>query len=239
MFLEMIPTVDRRPHFFPLSAPFLAVLLGLLVALVVLVQIGTLRYAYGELGISATTAFVLLALELLGSGLNIPVAWMRSQPMVTARRVVVFGVVYVVPQILRPRETLIAVNVGGALIPAGVSVWVLDHTGAWTSSLAAAAVVTVGVKLVARPVPGVGIVVPALLPAVLAAAAALVVASPHDAAAAAYVSGTAGSLIGADLLNLHRIRALGAPVASIGGAGTFDGIFITGIVAVVLVSVSR
>ncbi|HET6850495.1 MAG TPA: DUF1614 domain-containing protein [Gaiellales bacterium] len=159
--------------------------------------------------------------------------------MVTVRRVVVFGVVYVVPQAIRRQETLIAINVGGALTPAGVSVWVLDHTGAWTSSLAAAVVVTVGVKLVARPVAGVGIVVPALLPALLAAAAALVIVSPHDAAAFTYVSGTAGTLIGGDLLNLHRVRALGAPVASIGGAGTYDGIFITGIIAVVLVSISR
>ena len=35
-------------------------------------------------------------------------------------------------------------------------------------------------------------------------------------------------------LNLGKIRGLGAPVASIGGAGKFDGIFMTGIVAVLL-----
>ena len=50
----------------------------------------------------------------------------------------------------------------------------------------------------------------------------------------AYVSGSLGTLIGADLLNLHRIAYLGAPVASIGGAGTFDGVFLTGIVAILL-----
>ena len=50
----------------------------------------------------------------------------------------------------------------------------------------------------------------------------------------AYVSGVVGTLIGADLTNLHRIADLGAPVASIGGAGTFDGVFLTGIVAVLL-----
>jgi uncharacterized membrane protein len=41
-------------------------------------------------------------------------------------------------------------------------------------------------------------------------------------------------LIGADLFNLGQIQGLGALVASIGGAGTFDGIFITGILAVLL-----
>jgi uncharacterized membrane protein len=50
----------------------------------------------------------------------------------------------------------------------------------------------------------------------------------------AYVSGVLGTLIGADLLNLNRISKLGAPVASIGGAGTFDGVFLSGIIAVIL-----
>ena len=50
----------------------------------------------------------------------------------------------------------------------------------------------------------------------------------------AYVSGSLGTLIGADLLNLDKLHGLGAPIASIGGAGTFDGIFVTGILAVLL-----
>jgi uncharacterized membrane protein len=41
-------------------------------------------------------------------------------------------------------------------------------------------------------------------------------------------------LIGADLRNLDTLHGLGAPIASIGGAGTFDGIFLTGIIAVLL-----
>ena len=48
-----------------------------------------------------------------------------------------------------------------------------------------------------------------------------------------------GTLIGADLLNLDKISGLGAPVASIGGAGTFDGIFLIGIMAVLLAGLSR
>ena len=50
----------------------------------------------------------------------------------------------------------------------------------------------------------------------------------------AYISGTLGVLLGADILRLNDIRKMGVPIASIGGAGTFDGIFITGIVAVLL-----
>ena len=54
------------------------------------------------------------------------------------------------------------------------------------------------------------------------------------AAPLAYIAGGLGTLIGADLTNLDKVRGLGAPVASIGGAGTFDGIFLTGILAVLL-----
>jgi uncharacterized membrane protein len=35
-------------------------------------------------------------------------------------------------------------------------------------------------------------------------------------------------------MNLRKLRGLGAPVASIGGAGTFDGIFLAGIIALLL-----
>ena len=50
----------------------------------------------------------------------------------------------------------------------------------------------------------------------------------------AYASGTLGTILGADLLNLHRIRELGAPLVSIGGAGTFDGVFLSGLIAAFL-----
>jgi uncharacterized membrane protein len=77
-----------------------------------------------------------------------------------------------------------------------------------------------------------------LFPALMAAVAAVAIAARQDAAVVAFVSGTVGTLVGADLMNLHKIADLGAPVVSIGGAGTFDGIFVTGIAAVVLVSIS-
>jgi uncharacterized membrane protein len=53
-----------------------------------------------------------------------------------------------------------------------------------------------------RPVPGVGILVPGLVRAAVAAILALLLAS-GDAAPVAYVAGVAGPLIGADLLHLR------------------------------------
>ena len=85
----------------------------------------------------------------------------------------------------------------------------------------------------AQPVKGVGIAVPIFVPPILAAAVALIL-SRRRAAPLAFIVGTLGTLIGADLMNLGNIAGLGAPVASIGGAGTFDGVFLVGIIAVLL-----
>jgi len=58
----------------------------------------------------------------------------------------------------------------------------------------------------------------------------------HFVAAVAYVAGTFGHLVGADILNMPRVRSLQAPMVSIGGAGTFDGVFLAGLVTVLLAS---
>jgi uncharacterized membrane protein len=131
--------------------------------------------------------------------------------------------------------TTIAVNVGGALIPTAVSVYLLSHSSPSTVlyCLVGVAAVALVTYLVARSVKGVGIVTPAFIPPIAAADAAMILV-PGDPRIVAYVAGVLGTLIGADLLNLRAIPKLGAPVASIGGAGTFDGVFLSGILAVLL-----
>ena len=111
------------------------------------------------------------------------------------------------------------------LIESAASTIILSFVG-----VAAVALVT---HLIARPVKGVGITTPVLIPPIAAAVAALILSLVH-ATTLAYVGGVLGTLMGADLSNLGKIPALGAPVASIGGAGTFDGVFLTGIIAVIL-----
>ncbi|HHO81461.1 MAG TPA: DUF1614 domain-containing protein, partial [Bacillaceae bacterium] len=100
-------------------------------------------------------------------------------------------------------------------------------------ALLATAIVTAFVHLLARPVPGVGIQIPALLPPLVSAFVGILLGGEH-APAVAYISGAFGTLIGADLLNLPKIRSLGAQVVSIGGAGVFDGIFLVSVFAALL-----
>ena len=132
--------------------------------------------------------------------------------------------------------TMVAVNVGGALIPTMASIYLLSRSSIPTIGLSLIGIlaVTLVTHAVAKPVKGVGIATPAFIPPIAAAAMAFVLASSQPTVIT-YVAGTLGTLIGADLLNLHKIPRLGAPVASIGGAGTFDGVFLTGILAVLLV----
>ena len=132
-------------------------------------------------------------------------------------------------------STTLAVNVGGALIPTGVSLYLLSQSPLTTMFLCLIGIFAVAVitHIIAKPVKGVGIATPAFIPPVTAAIAALIL-MPTQPTTIAYVAGTLGTLIGADLLNLGKISKLGAPVASIGGAGTFDGVFLSGIIAVLI-----
>jgi uncharacterized membrane protein len=189
---------------------------------------------YG-IGIGKGSVFTLIGLSLLGGFVNLPVARLPGRETLGVGEIVVFGVRYRVPDVRRRQATILAVNLGGAVIPSGLSVYLLNRNDVWWQ--AAIAFVAVLVHAIARPVPGLGIAVPALAPPLLAAAAALAL-STTASAAVAHVSGTLGTLIGADLFNVRRLPELGAGVASIGGAGTFDGVFLCGIMAVVLVGVS-
>ncbi|HZC46731.1 MAG TPA: DUF1614 domain-containing protein, partial [Candidatus Acidoferrum sp.] len=125
--------------------------------------------------------------------------------------------------------------VGGAIVPVLISVYLLMQMPTIiVPALIGVAIVAAIVHRFAIPVPGMGIATPMLIPPIVAALCGYFLGSPNHRDAVAFISGVIGTLIGADLLNLRNLRDLGAPVASIGGAGTFDGIFLTGIVAVLL-----
>ncbi|HTX38998.1 MAG TPA: DUF1614 domain-containing protein [Bryobacteraceae bacterium] len=220
-------------HYFPLAWPFLLALALLFIAVVALIEFGILKYAYERMGIPPRHVFGVLLLSLLGSAVNIPVAQLPPEQMVSGRLVDFFGVQYVVPVVQQWPGTVIAVNVGGALIPVILSLYLLMKNRLYVRGVLAVAVVAVVTHQLAYPVRGVGISVPVFIPPLVAAFTALILGW-RRAAPLAYIAGSMGTLIGADLLNLGRIQGLGAPIASIGGAGTFDGVFLSGIIAVLL-----
>jgi uncharacterized membrane protein len=224
-------------HYLPLSLPLFSILAGIYLVLAALIQIGILRYAYIRLGLAPGTVLLLLLGSLLGSYFNIPLVDLPGRQILAHREIDFFGMRYAVPVVVDWPGTVIAVNVGGALIPTAVSLWLVIKNDLWSLGLVATACVAVVCHLVARPIPGLGIALPVFVPALTAGIVAMVLSRTH-AASLAYVGGSMGTLIGADLLNLGAIRRMGAPVASIGGAGTFDGIFLAGILAVLIASLS-
>ena len=221
-------------YYLPLTPGDFAILVVIFVIVGILL-ISTLRYAYENLGVSSSTALLLLFGSLVGSYFNIPVAQLAPEHVMSEQVRDFFGMLYVVPRVQSYPGTTIAVNVGGAVIPTIMSLYLLFSRRLWVKGLIATTIVAVVLHWTAEPVPGVGIAVPIFVPAVVTAVVATVLAW-QDAAPLAYIAGSLGTLIGADLLNLDAVRGLGAPVASIGGAGTFDGIFLTGILAVLLAS---
>ncbi len=222
-------------HYFPLTWPFFLVLWLVAGFVFALLEIGVLRYAYQSMGVDRRYMFVLLAGSLLGSYVNIPVAELPAERIYTEGIVSFFGMRYVIPQILTEPKTIIALNLGGAVIPTILSFYLMVKHRIYARSAIGVVIVAGLVHLMARPVPGVGIAEPTFMPSLVTAAVVLILSRKY-AAPLAYIAGSLGTLIGADLLNLGRVRGLGAPVASIGGAGTFDGIFLTGILAVLLAS---
>jgi uncharacterized membrane protein len=220
-------------HFFPLALPFVLGLLLLVGLLIAFIEVGILEYAYAKMGVNRRYVFGLLLLSLLGSYVNIPVASLPAEHVVSGQEVTFFGMHYVIPVVREWPRTIIAVNLGGAVIPTLLSFYLLIKNRLYVQSLAGVVVVAAVVHWMAQPVRGMGIAVPIFIPPLVATGTALVL-SRQSSPALAYIVGSLGTLIGADLLNLGKIQGLGAPVASIGGAGTFDGIFVTGILAVLL-----
>ncbi len=192
--------------------------------------------AFRDVGFSPVVTALILVGTFVGGFINIPVLKLRNTvPVVKEEFVSFFGVVYRIPRMeYGETTTLIAVNVGGALIPSAVSAYLLwKQPSAVVYALVGVVVVALVTHLVARPVKGVGITAPFLVSPIVAAIAAYVLL-PSSARIIAYVAGVLGTLIGADLTNLRVVPKLGAPVVSIGGAGTFDGVFLSGIIAVLL-----
>ena len=229
--------MSRKTIYLQHSFLFFAFLLVLLFAVAALIFVGAISIAFEDVGFTPVIIVLILVGTLIGSFINVPLLKLRTaMPVVHEDYVSWFGMTYRIPHVEYGEAiTVVAVNVGGALIPTAVSIYLLSKSAPSTIILSLIGVLAVALvtHTVARPVKGVGIATPAFIPPIAAAVAALIL-SPAQPRTIAYVAGVLGTLIGADLLNLRKIPKLGAPVASIGGAGTFDGVFLTGIIAVLL-----
>jgi len=201
---------------------------------ITLLQVNLFEIAFAKLGLTPQESLLLLIGSLVGSGVNLPLLQLRNSesefPVKWAIQKIIWGVV---PTKLS-NKIIIAVNVGGCLIPLGLSLYfislqLIDPSKVIISVFA----ITLLSYKSSELIPGFGVGMPIFLAPLSAALLALVI-DPEHAAQLAYISGVLGVLIGADMLRIKNIAQLGTSIAVIGGAGTFDGIFLTGLLAALL-----
>lgn len=213
---------------------FLFFLIILLILSVVITSV------FRALGFSPWTTITIFFLVLFGSTINIPIYSKRvQQPVRTSRSGFMMDFLY--PRFekesrYREIKTTVAVNLGGAIIPLLISFYLiytnLDLIFQFAFGILIVALISYRFS---RVVPRMGISLPLFIPPMIAAIVAI--ALPGADTIIAFVSGVTGVLIGADLMNLDKISELGSSMMSIGGAGTFDGIFLTGIVSVLIAAI--
>jgi len=208
------------------------VLIAALALLVAGIQFGVLTVAFEKLDLSSDSAYLLFLTIVGGSLINLPLFSMKCEPprleeMPPPLRELYRGMPYT-------GKTIVMANVGGCVVPAAFCLYLLaNHPLNILYVIVAVAAVTLLSFKTSRRLPGIGMGMPMFLAPLLAAAVSVAL-DPDNAAPMAFISGTLGVLIGADLLHLKDIRKMGTPFVSIGGAGSFDGIFISGIFAVLL-----
>jgi uncharacterized membrane protein len=221
-----------RDYFFPpLLLPFFIIFILMpfffLVFIFATSQIFQLVFnlSYDE----AVTVFFLI---VVGSLINIPLY--EKEGSVVVRRYSFFGVIY---SMRERRRITVAVNVGGCVIPSILAVKLLIEFPfmLWFPVFIISSLV---IYMYARPVQGIGIAVPTFVPPIIATLMAYlsITSSGYPIQLLpklAFSTGVLSALFGADILHLKDLSKIGGGVMSIGGAGTFDGIFLTGVFAVV------
>ncbi len=213
---------------FPIKWSSFFLLLFILPILFLLGFLNIISFSLEKLGLSAETAFLILFLSLMGSAINIPLG--RKKVIYTEKHSTLLP--FFRKAQAKTKIEGLAINLGGAIIPLALSLYLLTKVPIGPVAAATLLMIVIS-KLLARVVPGRGIKIPVFVPPLFSALFAFIFV-PGFVAPAAFIMGTLGVLIGADILNLKRVAELGGEIIVIGGAGVLDGIYLVGIVSVLL-----
>ncbi len=211
--------------FFPVGCLIFILFIFSLPILFLLVFFQVVTFGFEKLGFSPEVTILILLLMLLGSAINIP---LNRRKMVYVEERSFFGLF----KTTKLRASGIAINFGGGVLPILLSFYFLFKVPL-KPVLMATFLMVLASKILARPIPGRGIAISAIIPPIFAVFFAWILA-PEFMAPSAFISGVLGILIGADILNLRKAKKLEPGLLSIGGAGVFDGIFLVGIISALL-----
>lgn len=201
----------------PFSPLRLLLFILALAFLIIFVQIGLISVAFDKLGLSKESAYLLLLCTLVGSLINLPLFSLKADSAVPPR--VPMGLMgwpfFRFPPIAD--KVLVTVNVGGAVVPVAFSLYLITHNPLNLLQVAiAVTAVAIIAHAISRPIPGAGIGMPTLL-APIAAALFASFLDPQQRAPLAYIGGTLGVMIGADLIRLMNASGEHRPVESVSG----------------------
>ena len=226
-------------------------LLVVLFFLFVFLPVSMVAEAFSKLGLTPAQGVLMLIAILIGRSMNIPVFTSERLVVVPKPRSVSLGM----DEFGRPvrieqesanelKKQVFAVNVGGFIMPLLLSLTFLvrqhmigqtDGVYLWIGF--AMVMVALGCYITAKPDVLNGLRIPLVLPAIMTFLSVYFFVPEPFRPVAAYVAGTMGAIIGGNLvpLAIPRFRnSVGTPVVSIGGPGTFGGVFIAGILSVLL-----
>jgi len=207
----------------PLSVFMLIIVVVLVIISIPLLILGLIGAAFTRLGFSWISALAVVLVMLIGSFVNVPVYRIRRD-MIRVSQDNASAQVW---------DTTISLNLGGAVIPVCLSLYMvykailLTGTSLLFPVCAGITIVAIITFILTRRVVCSGIQVPLLIPGLTALLTGVLLAggSGLPAAVTAFVSGTTGVLLGGNIVNLFRIKDLEIPEVSFGGAGTFGSVF--------------
>jgi uncharacterized membrane protein len=216
--------------FLPFSIILLLIFFILLLPVFLfIIHIEIIKIALSKLGLSPFSTFSIILLSLIGSGINIPIYSRQASFIPPSREFFFLFQPFGLPQF--QTEQVIAINLGGAIIPILLCLYLLPKAPLLPTLFATIISTFICFKL-SKVIPGLGVTIPALIPPIVSVLLAFLF-SPSNKIPVAYISGVLGVLIGADLMNLPNLPPYPG-VMSIGGAGVYDGIFLVGVISVLL-----
>jgi len=248
-----------RPPYFHFTGGLLFAVLFLLALFFffIFVPVSIVTEAFSRLGVTPVQGILLLLATLLGRSVNIPVHTSERLIMVPRTRGLEISQNPLDGQIrisdqpaneLKKQEFVI--NLGGCVLPVilcfsfflhailGQGPNVPDATSLLLWASVSVIVVALACYALVRPDAVHGLRIPLFVPALVTMVTVFLLVPHEIAPVVAYISGTLGTILGACVVPVlsPRIRnGIAAPVVSIGGSGTFGGIFLAGILAVIFV----
>jgi hypothetical protein len=143
--------MSSQVHYLPMTPGLFSILVVLLAGLIILIQLRILRYAYMRLGVGPGVALLLLFGSLIGSYFNIPITILPGPPVRSGQIIEFFGMRYVVPVVVAWPGTVLAVNVGGAVIPTLMSTYLVIRYQLWLKATLATTAIAFIIHAMASP----------------------------------------------------------------------------------------